>query len=89
MVAIPSSAVSTTMTDTARNAVSAVPEFVDETCGILVPVEDATALADAIERLYRDPALFLRLSQAAAQRVRAQSGFDQTIARELALIGRA
>lgn len=65
--------------------VAAIPEFVDETCGFLAPAEDHMALADAIEKLYRDPALFARLSQAAAERVRAQSGFDQTIVRELAL----
>ncbi|WP_291730927.1 glycosyltransferase [Leisingera sp. F5] len=66
---------------------SAVPEFMDESCGILTPPEDALALAEAIERLSRDPDLFLRLSQAAAKRVRAQSGFQQTIARETVLIG--
>ena len=67
--------------------VAAIPEFVDEACGFLAPAEDHMALADAIEKLYHDPALFMRLSQAAAQRVRAQSGFDQTILRELELIG--
>ena len=68
--------------------VAAIPEFVDEHCGFLAPPEDHMALADAIEQLYRDPALFTRLSQAAATRVRAQSGFEQTIMRELELIGR-
>lgn len=65
---------------------SAVPEFVDESCGILTPPENALALADAIERLSLDPDMFLRLSKAAAGRARAQSGFQQTIARETALI---
>ncbi|WP_167738181.1 glycosyltransferase [Leisingera sp. NJS201] len=65
---------------------SAVPEFMDETCGIITPPEDALAIADAIESLSLDPELFLRLSQAAAQRTRAQSGFAQTIAHEIALI---
>lgn len=65
---------------------SAVPEFMDTSCGLLTPPEDATALADAIERLYNDPDLFQRLSQAAAERVRAQSGFEQTIKREIALV---
>ncbi|MGY0618348.1 glycosyltransferase family protein [Lysobacter sp. A378] len=67
------------------NPVAAVPEFVDESCGLLVEPESATALADAIERLYRDPALFLRLSEAAAARVREQSAFETTIAREIEL----
>lgn len=66
--------------------VAAIPEFVDGSCGFLAPPEDAIALADAIERLYHDPDLFQRLSQAAAERVRAQSGFEQTIEREIALI---
>lgn len=71
------------------NPVSAVPEFVGEDCALLVEPESAVALADAIERLYRDPALFQRLSAAAAVRVRQQSGFEATIAREIEMIGRS
>lgn len=67
------------------NRVAAIPEFVDDSCGLLAGPEDAAGLADAIERLYRDPALFERLSAAAAARVRTQSGYDATIAREIAL----
>ncbi|WP_162784660.1 FkbM family methyltransferase [Paracoccus suum] len=67
-------------------AVAAVPEFVDETCGILVPPDDAQALADAIERLYHEPDLFLRLSEAAARRVRAQSDADLMIEREISVL---
>jgi len=66
--------------------IAAVPEFVDETCGVLTPPEDPVALADAIERLYCSPNLFLRLSEGAAHRARAQSGFEQTVGRELDLI---
>jgi glycosyltransferase involved in cell wall biosynthesis len=66
--------------------VAAVPEFVDEQCGFLAPEEDHRAIADAIRLLHADPALFLRLSEAAARRVRSQSGFEQTIQREIALI---
>jgi glycosyltransferase involved in cell wall biosynthesis len=69
------------------SAVAAVPEFVDASCGFLAPPEDHEALAEAIATLYRDPQRFQRLSQAAAQRVRAQSGYDQTIRRELEVIG--
>jgi FkbM family methyltransferase len=68
------------------NRVAAIPEFVDEECGILVDAEDHAGLARAIARLYHDPDLFLRLSAAAAERVRRQSSRDQTIARELALV---
>ena len=63
--------------------VAAVPEFVDDACGILVDAEDAGQLADAIEALQADPQRFTSLSQAAAARVRHDSGMVQTIAREL------
>ena len=66
--------------------VGGVSEFVDESCGIVVTPENPMALADAIESLYRDTELFLKLSAAAARRVRSQSGLDQTIRREIALI---
>ncbi|OYU33839.1 FkbM family methyltransferase [Novosphingobium sp. PASSN1] len=66
--------------------ISAVPEFVDDTCGVLASPESPEELADAIERLVADPDLFLRLSAAAAARVRAQSGFAETIERELSLL---
>lgn len=66
--------------------VAAVPEFVDESCGFLAPEEDYEGLAASIRLLHDDPDLFLRLSAAAARRVHAQSGFEQTIRREMALI---
>jgi glycosyltransferase involved in cell wall biosynthesis len=65
--------------------VAAVPEFVDADSGFLAEPEDAAGLAAAIEALYHDPELFLRMSAAAAARVRAQSGTEQTIAREISL----
>lgn len=68
------------------NAVAAVPEFVDETCGILAPAEDAQAMADGIERLYLNPDLFLKLSEAAAERVRRQSAADIIVQQEIALL---
>ncbi|MGX5843179.1 glycosyltransferase [Mesorhizobium sp. ArgA1] len=51
--------------------ISGVPELLssDET-GLLVPSENPTALAQALERLIRDPALRARLGDAAEQRVR-------------------
>lgn len=68
------------------NAVAAVPEFVDESVGVLAPAEDWHALADGIREMYLDPSLFLRRSAAAAARVREQSGYHATIAREIALV---
>lgn len=68
------------------NRVSAIPEFVDETCAMLAEPEDWRGIADAIRRLHADPDLFLALSAAAAARVRAQSGPAQTLDRELALM---
>lgn len=66
--------------------VAAVPEFVDETCGFLAPPENHIELANAMEKLYNEPELFSQKSNAAASRVRNQSGYDQTISRELELI---
>jgi glycosyltransferase involved in cell wall biosynthesis len=68
--------------------VGAVPEFVDEHCGMLAEPESAQGLADAIEALHADPDRFLRLSAAAAARVRRQSGANNTIEREMTLISR-
>lgn len=68
------------------NAVCGVPEFVDETCGFVCPPEDVDALATALARIADNPALFLRLSANAAKRVRALSGFELTIKREIELL---
>lgn len=65
--------------------VGAIPEFVDNECGRVVEPEDYVGLADAIEELYHSPELFTRLSEAAATRVRQQSGFASTVKKELAL----
>ena len=45
--------------------------------GLLVPVKDAAALANAIERLHQDPALACQLGLAA--RARALREFDERI----------
>ncbi|MGH8242445.1 MAG: glycosyltransferase [Steroidobacteraceae bacterium] len=68
------------------NAVAAIPEFVDERCGILAKGENWAEMAEGIAKLVADPDHFTKLSEAAARRVRAQSGFDQTIAAEARLI---
>uniref|UniRef100_A0A914Z1Y6 Uncharacterized protein n=1 Tax=Panagrolaimus superbus TaxID=310955 RepID=A0A914Z1Y6_9BILA len=68
------------------NRVSAVPEFVDESCGILASAEDAGQLADGIAALYLDADAFLAYSKKAAKRVRAQSDARLVIKREISLI---
>jgi len=68
--------------------VAAIPEFVDETCGILVEPEDHSGLADAIREMYYNPELFQSLSKNAANRVRKQSGYEQTVMREIDLINK-
>jgi len=68
------------------SAVAAVPEFVDDQSGILAGEEDAEGLATGILALVRDVDRFLRMSEAAAARVRAQSGADRVIATELRLV---
>ncbi len=62
------------------------PELVrDGESGLVVPVRDAGALAAAIERLYRDPALRERLGAAARERIRTHFRIEDTIAATLGL----
>ena len=68
------------------NAVTAIPEFVDNSCGILAPAEDYLDLAKGIERLYFDPELYINMSENAAKRVRIQSSKEFTIDKEEQLI---
>lgn len=68
------------------NAVAAIPEFVDENCGILADAEDARGIADGILKLVRNPDLFLELSRNAAQQVRNLSAKEKTIDKETELI---
>jgi len=65
------------------NAVTAIPEFVDDSCGMLAESEDAHGLAEGIAKLYENPELFQNISEAAAKRVREQCSFDHTIGQEL------
>jgi len=66
--------------------IAAIPEFVDESCAVLAPPENAKTLADGIKRLFLEPDLFLNMSKLASEKVRAISGFDKTIKREIELI---
>lgn len=68
------------------SAVAAVPEFVDETCGLLAPHEDFQGLAEGIARLYEQPDLFMSLSSKASRRVREQSGANRMIDLEMNLL---
>lgn len=68
------------------NRVAAIPEFIDDQSGVLVPPDDPKAFADAIWQLTSQPERVLDLSTAAAKRVRSQCGREQTIDREINLI---
>jgi len=46
-----------------------IPELVDESCGILVSPRDAVALADALQRLYDQPALCRRMGISGRQKI--------------------
>lgn len=68
------------------NAVAAIPEFVNEDCGILAPAEDAGAVAEGILKLVRNPDLFMQMSQNAAEHVRNKTSQKYTINKEVDLI---
>ncbi|MBF0527839.1 MAG: methyltransferase domain-containing protein [Deltaproteobacteria bacterium] len=68
------------------NKVAAIPEFVDETCGILASAEDSSRIADGIERLYNEPETFISMSEHAERRVRRQSCYKMIITDELELL---
>lgn len=71
-----------------------IPEaIVDDRDGVLVPPHDATALARAVVRLLRDPALRARLAQAGRQRITDEFSVEKMVKRtvaayEKALLGR-
>jgi glycosyltransferase involved in cell wall biosynthesis len=50
-------------------SVVAVPEMIDDTCGVLVPPDDPGALAAAIEKVLDDPALGAAMGEAGRRRV--------------------
>ncbi|MCC3297594.1 glycosyltransferase [Arthrobacter caoxuetaonis] len=68
------------------NAVTAIPEFVDSSCGILAPAEDAAEMARGIASLWEDQERFEAMSAAAVARVTRQSGLGQTVQAEIELI---
>ncbi|MGQ4660285.1 glycosyltransferase family protein [Lysobacter sp. F6437] len=71
------------------SAVAAIPEFVDDSCGVLAPPEDWEGLAKGIALLAEDADRFHSMSREAAARVRRQSGRAQTLGAEIDLIRNA
>lgn len=75
----------------AATAVGGVPDMVDHgQSGLLVPLDDAVALAQALGRLLADPAQAARWGQQArrqAQRFRLDAVLDQTVAAYWDVIG--
>ncbi len=69
------------------NSVSAIPEFVDDSCAVLGPEEDYMLLAQGIIKLVEDRELFTTMSQNAAERVRQQSASEIIIDKEMKLLG--
>lgn len=66
--------------------ISGIPElFTDGENGLLVPPDDASALAAALERAMRDPALRARLGQVAETRVRQDFNASSSVAELKAL----
>jgi glycosyltransferase involved in cell wall biosynthesis len=51
--------------------------FTDGKEGFIVPIRDAAAIAERLQRLADDPELSTTMSQAAVQRVKSISGWDQ------------
>lgn len=67
--------------------IAAIPEYVNHgVTGLLGAPESPQDIAEHIERLHRDPALFSSLSAAAAGAIRAQCGPAATTDRELELM---
>jgi glycosyltransferase involved in cell wall biosynthesis len=67
-------------------SISAIPELIEQgVTGLLVPPNDPTALAEALERLIRDPVKRARLGAAGERRVRSvfsmEAGIDLLAAR--------
>jgi glycosyltransferase involved in cell wall biosynthesis len=62
------------------------PELVvDGECGYVVPTKDARALAEAFEKLYRDPELRRRMGEAARERIGTEFRNEMTVQKTIAL----
>lgn len=72
------------------NAVAGIPEYIDDSCGILVPDNNPKAFAKAIWSVQEDLAGMVERSKAARKRVREQCGLEQTVEREFGItVGKA
>ncbi|WP_167496664.1 glycosyltransferase [Pseudomonas kairouanensis] len=69
--------------------VGAIAEFVDDRCGFLCTAESFSELAEAIEALFLNPALFTQKSLNARQRVCLQRDMHPVCTSELSLIREA
>jgi glycosyltransferase involved in cell wall biosynthesis len=58
---------------------SGIPELVDETCGLLVEERDPEGLANALEKVLRDPGLARRLGRAGREKVRVSFDADRCV----------
>ena len=63
-----------------------IPELLRDGAGIMVPPQDAEALAEAIARLIRHHALRIQLSLTGRQRIEDQFAVEQTVSEFLARI---
>lgn len=62
------------------------PELVvDGECGFVVPIKDPQALANAFEKLYRDPGLRTRMGSAARERIATRFRNEDTVQKTIAL----
>lgn len=68
------------------NSVTAIPEFVDSSCALLGEGERSDQMYEELLKVFESPQLFLDMSEAAAARVRSQSGPANTVVKEIDLI---
>lgn len=68
------------------NSVTAIPEFVDDSCGVLADGEDYKSMAKGILNLIKNEEKFCQMSINASNRVRNQSSTETIISKEINLI---
>ena len=68
------------------NPVTAIPEFVDDSCAIQFEESNIPGAIEKIVALFESPERFLAMSRNAAQRVRAQSGPSNTVTKEMEIL---
>lgn len=67
------------------NAIAAIPEFLDESCGVLAKAEDIREMALGIVEMYKNISLFERLSESSAKNIRGNRSMGKIIPNELLL----